>query len=152
MRKLLVKHFFGYYHNQSNIPKEIAKGLLLVILAIIAMTGFIYPLIIVIIALLGALLFLLPIKTITSSALRASRACWPVFSLLFILLAATRPFSWEWYQVAAIVMIIVLCWFSWSWFGLGYFQLFKVKYSELDTEQKADYDHDKNIYNLKAAE
>lgn len=150
MRKFLVKNFVGYYHPQSNIPKEIAKWHLIVIPAIIALTGIKYPLELVVMALTACLLYFLPFKTKTGSALRASRICWPGYSIAFIIIAATMPFSWAWYHVLLVVWMGLLAWFSFSWFGTGYFEIFKVKYSELDAEQKQDFEIDKLKLNLKA--
>jgi hypothetical protein len=148
MRKILVKNFVGYYSDQGNIPKQIAKLFLIVIPAVIALTGLQYPLILVLMALLAGLLYFLPFKTKTGSALRATRICWPGYSISFTIIAATLPFSWVWYHVLLALWMILLSWIGFNGWGGGYFDIFKVRYSELDDEQRKDLDNNKLKLNL----
>ena len=84
------------------------------------------------------------------SGLRATRFGMPIFLIFMASVILQQEFNYPWAQVPALIFLglfVLYCWITFPWVGLGYFELWPVKFSEMDAEQAADDEHNKEIEN-----
>jgi len=86
-----------------------------------------------------ALIFHIQIGKKELTGPRAAQVFVP-YILLMALVQFTSPEVINWYDIVLIIGSLVLAWIGFDWLGFGYFELFPIKYSEFDDQQKADYD------------
>lgn len=150
MRKIIVKHFVGYTKFKSSVTREIAKMFFIpVVIAVIILTN--NYTISAIFGIIGFVLYITNKPPKIFSRLRASQIVYPVMYIYAIIYAYTRPDEngWYWYHFVMSAIVILCLWIGFQGYGIGYFDLFKVKREELDAEQLQDYDKDKDVLNLK---
>jgi hypothetical protein len=70
--------------------------------------------------------------------MRCARIGWPLFMLLTLSVALfEKGIPWAEYFIWLFGCIfIIYAWMTFDWFGLGYFQLFPVKWTEYDKKQQ----------------
>jgi hypothetical protein len=62
-----------------------------------------------------------------------------MLSFIILQLCDSGPQDMDWWDWIPTSLFLVLIWIGFSWFGLGYFQLWPVKWEELDDMQKYQY-------------
>lgn len=145
MRKLLVKHFVGYWRVQNTWTRAIAEHILLPLTIAIVFLAFDMIFVVSLIALTG-ILWILPLKKKEIKYPRPSRK---VF--YYILVSAILSHLSDNNTILMIILgvgFLLLVWVAFNGYKVGYFDLWPIKIEELDADQLIDSE-DLDKYNDK---
>jgi hypothetical protein len=62
-----------------------------------------------------------------------------MFIITALVIKEITPTTYDFYDYFLMFLSLIEIWIGFSWFGLGYFNLFPLKWTELDNEQKIQY-------------
>lgn len=72
-------------------------------------------------------------------ALKCTRIMFPYFVIMGIIFSIPPAYTFQWYEYIILGGFIIQLWITFSWFGIGYFQLFPTKWKEMDDFNKYLY-------------